>query len=221
LCGARILELGRLESQKDHLMELRNSVNEFMQEIKIHSILCPKPKEKIFSKDNNLEQLIEKISRRSNVQKTLIKRNFNNGIEEIKIFINQEKSIYEFIEGLLFDLPGITQFKSIRIFSTDNKSLVAIIQPKFFTFQGETSLIFIDPPARNCTVKSIDLFGMNKAKLHKLFCTIGNSKAYIDDSWVQVGDGMDGYRIMNINQNSIGIQGEDGETTIVKLGESW
>jgi hypothetical protein len=50
---------------------------------------------------------------------------------------------------------------------------------------------------------------------------MGRSKAYIDDSWFQVGDGVDGYRITNVNQNSIEIQGENGETTLIKLGRSW
>ncbi|MDR1982587.1 MAG: hypothetical protein LBQ08_02200 [Holosporaceae bacterium] len=219
--GIKIVELIELKNQKNHLMEWKNSVDEFVKEVKTCSVLCFKSGEKIFSKNVELEKSIERISRKFNIKKTLIKRNSSNEIEEIKILTGQEKRIYQFIEGLFFELPGISQFKSIKIFPVDDKNLAAVIQLKIFKFNECSDLIFINPSARSYDPGSINLFGMDKANLHKLFCTISNSQAYIDDSWFQKGDSIDNYRVVDIDQNSIKVQEDNGKITLINLGSSW
>jgi hypothetical protein len=197
-------------------------MDDFVQEIQKFSFPCLKTKEKLFAKNYNLKESIETISRKLNLRNVLIKLHSLHAaptIEEVKIQTNREDKIYKFIEELFFELPGIVQFESIKIFPTDKKDLMAIIQFKVSIPEECPNLITLNPSDRTNAATSIRLFG--KAKTHKLFCTIHNSKAYIDDGWFQVGARTDDFELKDVGPNYIEVQDDTGRKIRVKLGTTW
>jgi hypothetical protein len=214
-CIVKISELKELEERENRLKEFKNSVDDFAKKIKNHSFSYLKSKKKLFAKKDDLKKSIEKISRKLSVEKISLKS--FAAFEEIRIFASQENEIYKFIEEALFEIPGIIQFVSITFSPTDKEDVCAIIKFRVFEFSDCPGIISISPTSRNRG--SIDLFG--KKKTHNLFCTIDNSRAYIDGSWFQIGDRIDDCELTSVAQNFIELQKEDSSKIQIKLGASW
>ncbi|MDR0631771.1 MAG: hypothetical protein LBF54_00795 [Holosporaceae bacterium] len=219
LCFVKVVELGDLENQKNELIKLKSSIDDFAKKIGKSSFSCLKSKEKIFDRGDDQKKFIEQIARKLNVKKVSVKRNSTNEIEEIKILTDQEKKIYAFIDGLIFESSGMVQINSVRLFPADRNNLTGIIKFKTHLFDKNPNLISINPSRRNYSISSINLFG--KVKLHKLLATVHNAKAYVNDSWFEIGDKIDDYRLVHVDQNFIEIQEDDGLKIQVKLGGQW
>ncbi|MDR2158058.1 MAG: hypothetical protein LBO02_01935 [Holosporaceae bacterium] len=219
LCAVKIAEFQEVEDQRNRLIASRNHIDELAKQIKKYSFSYLKSKELIFTPNPNLVKSIEKISK--SLKKVLIKRNPAENTEEIKIFTQRESEIYEFIEKLLFELPGVVQFQSIRLFQSDDENFSAVVRFKVVTFDERLHLIFLNPTVRSRDLKSINFFGIGEVKLHKLFCTICNSKAYIDNLWFRIGDRIDDCELAGVHQNFIEIKDDVGAITRIKLGACW
>lgn len=219
LCAVKMVKLNELEVRKSYLAMSKTSIEDFAQEIQNFSFPCLKTKEKLFPSNKDLKKNLETISKKLSINNVLIKFNVPMDSVEIKIQTNQESKIYKFIEELFFELPGIVQFKSIKIFPMNKKNLAALIQFKIFFPEKCSGLLDINPIPRNSSFASIRL--LEKVKAHKLFCTIYNLRAYIDNSWFQIGDDIDDFRLIAVKQNSIEIEDQTGHKVQVKLGTTW
>ncbi|MDR1551112.1 MAG: hypothetical protein LBS14_00280 [Holosporaceae bacterium] len=212
---AKIIELEDLHDQKEALKIQLAEVRNFSREIRYIPYL--KSKDRIFVKNYDLKTEVGKISKKLNIQKILIKH--LSDCEEIRIKTASEKMIYTFLEELFFDLPGFVQFTNLNICPTEKNWLIATIQLRIIPCDLE-SLITIPPSAAHLRPNSfITLFGWTQR--HKLFGIVNNSKAYIDNAWLSIGDPVDNYRISSIGSHTITIQDDTGKTTTVKLGHTW
>jgi hypothetical protein len=216
LIVVKISELNELAEREARLREFKNSVANFVKEIKTRPFSYLKSEKKIFAKNQDLKKVVERISRKLQLKKVSIKRSSARESKEIKIAANQEGKIYNFIKETLLETPGVTQFKTITFLPTKNE-IVATLQFKILTFSEPSGIISIKPTDRK--FGKINLF--NQKKSRRLFCAIDNSKAYVNDSWFQIGDPIGDYRLINVDQNSIEIQGDNGLTTRIKLGDAW
>jgi hypothetical protein len=216
LCATKIVELEELKDQKNHLITIQDSINRLIKKIKNHSFL----QKKNFDQNFDLRREVEKISKAVKVKKVSLKRNPIGGIEEIKFSANKEKSIYEFISRLMIELPGVVQFRSIKFFLSDKNNINTVIQFKILT-SGERFVKYLYNT--NCNynydIPPIRLF--EKRKLHKLFCTIQNEKAYLDNSWFKVGDMIDDYELISIQQDFIEIQEKKDSRKRIQLGSEF
>ncbi|MDR2646297.1 MAG: hypothetical protein LBC04_03955 [Holosporaceae bacterium] len=222
LCFARVVKLNELKNQKNGLIASKALIDSFVKEIEKSTFSCLKAKDKFYAKNYDVKKSIDVISQRLILDNVLIKLRSSNNlqiIEEIKIQTNRESKIYQFIEELFFELPGMVQFKRINISPGDKGKLVAIIQLHIFMPEECPGLATINHMRQSYHVDSIRLF--ERAKTHKLFCTIPNSKAYINGSWFQIGDPIDGFKLMGVEQNSIEIQDDSGHKTTIKFGAVW
>ncbi|MDR2781433.1 MAG: hypothetical protein LBB21_03185 [Holosporaceae bacterium] len=215
LCISKISNLIDLENQKECLIESRNQINKLVREIKINTPKHLKSKEKLFSSSDDMKKCIKEITKELCLKKILIKCDSTG--TEIKILANQEQKIYYFIDKLFFELPGLIYFKSIKLLITDKGDVAAVIQ--------FTSTIIKELPnisSINVTNRKYDRINLfKKTKQHQLFCTISDSKAYIDDSWFSVEDHIDDYIIKTIKQNFIEIQKDTERQIFIKLGSTW
>ncbi|MDR0556173.1 MAG: hypothetical protein LBG20_04200 [Holosporaceae bacterium] len=213
----KMVELDQIEDQKIDLQSMKNSIEAFAKGIRICDFSFIKSKEKIFENEDNPREIIGKISKKLNIPKLLMKH--GSFPEEIKITVNQERKIYAFVEGLIFELPGIVRIESLNISQIDQKKeFTALIRLKAHRFK-EQPMVRIKPDERRCI--SINFF--EKAKPHRLLGITGSSKAYVDNKWLSVGDTVDNdeHRISRVGPNFIEIQDRDFNTQRLKLGASW
>ena len=219
LCSIKIVRLVELENKKIHLIELKALIDNFALEIQKTSFSSLKAKEILFVGSVDLKKSIEKISQKLNLNNVLTKLHsiYNpHDMNEIKIQASHENEIYKFVEDLFFELPGVVQFKNVKVVPIAKENLAALIQFKIFMPEECPGLISVKPSDRSFDITSIELFG--KVKRHKLFCTIYNLKAYIDSSWIQIGDCIDDFKLTNVKQNSIELQSDSGRKIAIKLG---
>jgi hypothetical protein len=222
LCFAKVVKLNELKNQKDCLINSKALIDSFAKEIEKSTFSCPKAKEKFFAKNCDIKKSIDVISKKLILDNVLIKLHSSNNlqtIEEIKIQTNRENKIYQFIEELFFELPGMVQFKRIEILPSNNGKLIAMIQFHIFIPKKCPNLTVINYTRQNHSIDSIRLF--EKVKTHKLLCTIPTSKAYIDDSWFQIGDPIDSFCLMRVEQNFIEIQDDSHHKISIELGATW
>jgi hypothetical protein len=211
-----VIVLCDLQELRKRLSDSQKAIEIFLK--KIETLPYLKSTKKIFNTKIDPKQVIEKISGRLKVHKTLVKQ--GSSIEEIKILSKQEDVVYRFIEDLLFELPGIIQFESIKI-SKNNKELSATIQLKAFQLLNVRDFVNIDSSDEKSDTSSIKLFFSDEKRKHNLLCTLEKAKAYINNSWFQLGDAIEDRRLIGIYQNYIELQRSNGDKTIIKLGEMW
>jgi hypothetical protein len=211
------MELIDLKNRKEYLEELRNHIDNFAKEIKKTSFNSLKSQEKLFASPVDIKKNLEEIAQKLNFKKVLIKHDISQNIGEIKILALNEQEIYKFLNELFFELPGVVHFKSIKISPTAADDIAAIIRFTSTQLEKLPHLIFLKEINKKYDV--IHLF--RKVKTHNLFCTIGDSKAYIDNFWFRIGDDIGDGILKNVGTNFIEVQKQDGSIARLKLGSQW
>ncbi|MDR1236165.1 MAG: hypothetical protein LBJ96_04110 [Holosporaceae bacterium] len=217
LCIFKAADLVELKNREEYLAELQININNLAREIEKTSFNCLKSKEKLFAPKSDVKKDIEKFAKKLNLKKVLIKRDSTQNLGEVKIFTNREQEIYNFINELFFELPGIVHFKSIKLSPVSKEEIAAFIQFSSATIAEPENLIFLKTADKK--YDSINLF--KKTKIHQLFCAINALKVYIDDSWFKIGDRIDDCIIEDIGQNFIHLRKDSGDKICVKLGSRW
>jgi hypothetical protein len=226
LCFIKFLELDYLKNRKNLLAKKARSMTELANTICETQWDELKSKEKIFSRKVNIKNFVERIVKKFSLQRVLFKMNNESNagekVLEIKFNVSDENFIYKFLDTLWYESAGVVGFESIKITRSNSNELFVKIKCKIFFFnekETERSIEIIDPK-HMVDVKSINLFNLRKSKEHHLLGILGNSGAYIDNTWYGVGDKIGDWKVLNIYQNSIEIQLNNRKSTI-KLGSSW
>lgn len=225
-CFIKFWELDDLKNKRSLLVEKARFIVELANTIRATSWSELKSKEKIFNRNINIKNLVEKIAQKFSLQKVLFR--INNEVDarekimEIKFNVSDECLIYKFLDALWRESTGIIVFESIKILKSKPGELLVKIKCKIFSFDEKEAERSIEITEQKSTAdsKSINLFNSKRRKKHNLLCILDNYRAYVNNAWYGVGDKIDDWEVLNIYKNSIEIQLDNKKSTVT-LGTSW
>ena len=226
-CVNKNQELHDFTAKKYKLISHKNNISKLSNEISKCSFNFIKP----FNATGNFKNIIKETCKKYHIENALFK--FNAAKDkyceikniEIKFSTKHERNIYDFIIGLQNKLDEIIIFDEIKIIKKDKHNFVTKIQFRLLlpdTREHKKSIIINSLPKNIFfNIKSICLFPKDEeTEKYTLHCIINNSKAYINDKWVNIGDELDDFKIKNIYPNSIDVQ-HDNEVVNISIGSNW
>lgn len=227
-CVSKNQELSNLTIKKNEILEKKNNISKLSNEISKNSFNFARPLDCSFNSADRLNDSLKEICKKSEVENVLFKLNIkkehccNIKNIEIKFSTKCERNIYNLIRELQNKFDAIIVFDEIKIIKKDKLSFVAKIQFRLLMFDRcmYKESIIINPLLKNILLnkQSMHLFPNDEeTKKYTLHCVINNSKAYINNVWVNIGDVLDDFKIKDIHQNSIDVY-RNNEVINVKIG---
>jgi cell division protein FtsL len=211
-------ELEKTRSAKESLQATENNLMQLASDISKYSFPLTELRENV--EDFDLRERIKYLAGQTGIETVLLKNKsmqqkyFRSNEMEIRFSAAEERSIYDFIDGIRQQF--LVEFRSIEI--TKKKNFLAKIHCILYFFEKK-SLRYVTnlPNAKNIFDVSWGILFPCVPKAHQLNCVIENTKALVDDLWFNPGDSIDGALIKRINYNSIDLE-RDRELFNIKIG---
>ncbi|MDR1361588.1 MAG: hypothetical protein LBJ16_00030 [Holosporaceae bacterium] len=144
-------------------------------------------------------------------------------IMEIKFSAVSEQQIYDFLDAICKQCPGIIEFQQLEIIKKNDSELLVKIKCVFHTIDKKILEIVSVPPKEKHRVAPFHIFQSarrTETLSHSLHCAIANTKAFVDDRWLTLKDHIGDFKIIKINHNSIEL-GRAQQSILVRVGETF
>lgn len=175
---------------------------------------CCKTKERLFSRAEMKKEL-RRILLESHVDNVKIKR-LARDILEIKFQSDEESNIYNCVENLYAQLPGIVNFVSIKIRPLNDDKIAAICKMKVYRPDIDKNDIAID--ISNNSREHVNLFATKEH--YKLTGVVEDQSACVNSKWYKIGDLIDEFQIVKIHHSCIELK-QGRSQLIIPIGGVW
>lgn len=177
-------------------------------------VACYKTNERLFS-SAEIKKELRRILLESHVDNVKIKK-LARDIMEIKFQSDMESSVYNCIENLYTQLPGIVSFESIKIRPISGDKIAAICKMKVYRLDIDENDITID--ISNNLRKQVNLFATKDR--YKLTGVVEDQSACVNSRWYKLGDSIDEFQIVKIRHSCIELQ-QGSSQLIIPIGGVW
>lgn len=224
----KIDELNLLSRKKNNLLAGKSKIEKLAKDISGSSFHTLRRRNIVASKTTNLKNIVRTIAQKSKVKNVLFKKTRDANCEniEIKFSADYERNVYDFINAIRTTPNEAVIFDEIKILKNGKNDFISKIKCKLFLFNNEIAKTSISVRSSSeakdiIATKSLRLFPRDDGeKLYTLYCVANNSKAYVNNAWMSVGDKIGDFEIKHINHDSVDIW-MDGELVNIRLGKSW
>jgi hypothetical protein len=225
------------QSKKRDILNRREEMAKLADEVSSHSFnISGKQNDKaqlnnISSNSiDKLKGIIKEIVAENRLENVLFKQSISDSCDlktikfEIKFISNEEKNIHGFIDSMMRKSGFFAAFDSIKIAKKGEKSFMAKMQCRLILFKDDNYKKYVSiTPSLNeiSSTGNIDIFTSSRPLMkYTISCIINNSKAFINDSWMEIGDRTNDFEIKHIYPKSIDIM-SCNKVSNIKIGETW
>jgi hypothetical protein len=232
LCLLKSSELRSLRAEAHKCDKQKQEILQLLNYIGNHSLInCIKSMESTFSRTQDPKALIENIAREHIREKIffrhLQKRDSDFNVDDVVIRFSShcERETYNFVNEIYAKFDGIITCDSLQIIKNNKNGFTAKITLKIYSPTDKTKAdnIFLHHSDENLSpqTKKIKLFPSDELpRTYTLHCVLNNSKAFINNFWLNAGETRDDFKIKNIFSNAIEVE-QDEKIFSIKIGGVW